>query len=336
MTFWRAWCLRICFDFEFAILNVGRLSRLVVRAMILRYFVCPVTPRILVEIVKAALSQFHNEINESGLVTESQIIICQPSEFLRYSILTRDIENVDIVTLLWVFYSCAKKKLLPFESYTADPRLIFSGLSFNTQHLDDCCMTDMYKDVIVFFGGRITDGQTDCATHTIMETKPYNSNCRSEATTITFEILASTPISVDSLLLFVDAYCQISNQSSRVSQTRSEVKENIIVNSSGTHTVSYSWLDDCISQKVKLPESAYYTTPKDHDCRQSTSKIEGNQMSDCEFLNRNNESLPLQGVSVNVSKKINKRLREVLNLVTFCQTDHSFLTVSLFTVSAAM
>ena len=285
--------------------------------MILRYFVCPDIPQIFLRVVKEALSQFHNEIQESELVTRSEIIICQPSEFLRYRFLTRDVENVDIVTPLWVFYSFEKKILLPFGLYSADPRLIFSGLLINTQHLDDCSMTNMYKEVIVFFGGRITDGQADCATHTIMEMKPFNSNCRPIATTMTFEILASTPLSADSLSLFVDAYFQSSSQNIPRSEAHRVEKENIMVNCAATHTVSYSWLDDCISQKVKLPEREYYTTQKKVNSQPWNFKAEEKQSPDLEFQSRNNESLPLKGVSASVSKKVKERLRQVKYVVVY-------------------
>lgn len=285
--------------------------------MILRCFICPDIPQIIVGVVKAALSQFHNEIQESELVTTSEVIICQPSEFLRYRFLTRDVAYVDIVTPIWVFKSFVKKRMLPFGSYSADPRLIFSGLLFNTQHLDDCSMTNMYKEVIVFLGGRIADGQTDRATHTIMEIKPYNSNCRPVASTVTFEILAATPLSADSLLIFVDAFFQLSSQNPRRNQISCTEKENIIVNHAATHTVSYSWLDDCISQKVKLPESKYYTTLKDLNIGGSSFKIEENRIPDLEFHSRNNKSHPLKGVSANISKKVNKRFQQVRNAVLY-------------------
>lgn len=292
--------------------------------MVLRCFVCPEISQILLGVVKAALSQFHNEIQESELVTTSEVIICQPSEFLRYRFLTRDVANVDIVTPLWVFNSCVKKKLLPLGSYSADPRLIFSGLLFNTQHLDDCSMTNMYKEVIVFFGGRIADGQMDRATHTIMEIKPYNSNCRPVASTVTFETLALTPLSADSLLVFVDAFFQLSSQNILQSHITCKEKENIIVNHAATHTVSYSWLDDCISQKVKLPESKYYTTPKDLDIVGSSFKMEKNRIPDLEFHRRNNKSHPLKGVSASVSKKVNKRFQQVRNVIIH-QRSNTFL-----------
>jgi hypothetical protein len=303
--------------------------------MILRYFVCPNTPQTLIGVVKAALSQFHNEIQESELVTKSDIIICQPSEFLRYRFLTRENDNVDIVTPLWVFYSCAKNKLLPFWMYSADPRLIFSGLLFNTQHLDVCSMTNMYKDVIVFFGGRISDGQTDVATHTIMEIKPYNSRCRPVATTVTSEVLASTPLSSDSLSLFVDAFFQLSTKSIRQSKTHCKENENITVNYAATHTVSYSWLDDCISQKVKLPESEYYTTPMNMSDQQSSFKTEEKRIPDLEFQSRNNESLPLKGVSASVSKQVSKKLRQVKMLLHICRLITTSLTMS-SAISAAV
>jgi hypothetical protein len=296
--------------------------------MILRYFICPDNPQIFLRVVKSALSQFHNEILESELVTKSDIIICQPSEFLRYRFLTRENGNVDIVTPLWAFYSCAEKKLLQLGLYSADPRLIFSGLLFNTQHLDDCSMTNMYKEVIVFFGGRIADDQTGRATHTIMEIKPCNSSCRPVATTMTSEVLASTPISSDSLLLFVDAFFQLSNRNILQSQTNCKEKENIIVNYSATHTVSYSWLDDCISQKIKLPESEYYTNPKNLDYLQSSFKNEEKRITDSEFHTRNNESVPLSAVTASVSKKISKRLRQVIMLLHICGLIIGCLTMS--------
>lgn len=283
---------------------------IVVIKMTLHILICPRLPKILKSIVRKSLNGIQ-DINEVMGISEANVVVCEPSEFVLYQSLTE--HDTSIVTPLWAFYSSARLCIEDPGLYRAHPQLIFSGLTINICHLDHCCMTDFYSNMIAYFGGRVIDDSSEYSTHTIMETKPCQSAPLLHHEEIDVSKLVSSPLNLTSIDVFVDAFFMISGQgydSALVTEEDSSLK---IKRYQSNHCVSYSWLDACIAQLKKLPEEPYYTVYKginSHPPRYDTigKKVVQN---DYDFDSRRNESQPLKGTSFLVSKRVRGVNRKV-------------------------
>lgn len=273
--------------------------------MTLHVLICPRLPKILESIVRKSLSGIQ-DINEVMGISEANVVVCEPSEFVVYQSLTEQMDEMSIVNPLWAFYSSARLYIEDPVLYSAHPQLIFSGLTINIRHLDHCCMTDFYSNMIAYFGGRVIDDSTEYSTHTVMETKPFQSASLLHHEDIDIADLVSLPLNLTSINVFVDAFFMISGQgcdSALVTEEESSLK---IKRYQSNHCVSYSWLDACIAQLKKLPEEPYYTVYKGISSNPPRYDTIGKKVvqNDNDFDSRTNESEPLTGTSFLVSKRI--------------------------------
>ena len=280
------------------------------------YFICDHVSHVFEPLIKKILSQLYTSGEECTAPTDAAIVICQPSRFLVYSVLQTTDNDVSIVTPLWVFYSYVKQTLLPPEFFCANPRMIFSGLVFHINHLDDCSMTNFYSDVILFFGGRICNHLTDDTTHSIMETRPLPLIHLHVPNNISDCDLKLIPLNLMTLSIFVNYFYQIEGEGEGgIMPITSIQDERLHFQSSGSlvRTVSYSWLDSCISQRKKLPEIDFYTVPKNINKQNQESTMIKRDLNctDDEYNCRLNISLPLSSTFVLVSDKISKMKRKV-------------------------
>jgi hypothetical protein len=281
--------------------------------MTLNFLICPNLPKILSSIVRQSLCEIHDIVTEVSGISEANVIICQPFEYTRYQYLIENTDDVSIVTPLWAFYSSVKHVIEDPCSYSANPQLIFSGLTINIHHLDHCCMTDFYSEMIAYFGGRVIDDSTEHSTHTVMETKPCQSASALHHEEIDIAELASLRLNLKSVNVFVNAFFEIKEQGSNSASGMKEDCSLMIKRHPSNHYVSYSWLDACIAQLKKLPEEPYYTASKDinsHPPRYDT--IERNVvLNDSTYENRTNKSQPLKGTSFIISKRISVETKKV-------------------------
>lgn len=278
------------------------------------YYICDHVSHAFKSIIRDILSQFAVLGQESAEAADATIIICQPSRFLLYSLLQVSDNEVSIVTPLWAFYSSIKKVLQPLEFYSADPKMIFSGLCINIYHLDDCSMTDFYSNVILIFGGRICDHLTDDTTHTVMETKPLDMKQSFLHTEISVSKLESLKLNLRTLSIFVNYFYQIEEVSeNNAFVVIKDEREYFLSTNSEVRTVSYSWLDSCISQRKKLPETDFYTVSKKYDQQNQEFKIRRRAVDpiDEEYDCRRNKSLPLHSTYLIVSNRISTLKRKV-------------------------
>ena len=278
------------------------------------YFICEHVSHVFRPLMKEILTQLYTSGEESATPSDAAIIICQPSRFLVYSVLHTTDNDVSIVTPLWVFYSSVKQTLLPTEFYSADPRMIFSGLVFNTSHLDDCCMTNFYSDVIVLFGGRICEHLRDDTTHTVTETQPLQKKQLLVPIIVSDKDLKLIPLNLMTLSIFVNCFYQVEGEEGIMPITSiQDERAHFLSSGSAVRTVSYSWLDSCISQRKKLPETDFYTVPKKLDRENQESGMMKRDLSctDDEYDCRLNTSLPISSSFVLVSDKISKMKKKV-------------------------
>jgi hypothetical protein len=277
--------------------------------MTLNFFICPNLPKILSSIVRKSLCEIHDIVTEVSGISEANVVICQPSEYTRYQRLLENMDDVSIVTPLWAFYSSVKHVIEDPCSYSANPQLIFSGLTINIRHLDHCCMTDFYSEMIAYFGGRVIDDSIEHSTHTVMETKPCQSASALHHEEIDIAELASLPLNITSISVFANAFFEIKEQGSNSAVDCSLMIKRHPLN----HYVSYSWLDACIAQLRKLPEESYYTAYKNinsHPPRYDTIERKV-VLNDSKYENRTNKSQPLKGTSFVVSKRISGESKKV-------------------------
>ena len=212
------------------------------------------------------------------------------------------------------FASCEKSKYLVDNN--VNPRMIFSGLVFNTSHLDDCSMTNFYSDVIVLFGGRICEHLRDDTTHTVTETQPLQKKQLLVPIIVSDKDLKLIPLNLMTLSIFVNYFYQIEGEGEGgIMPITSIQDERLHFQSSGSlvRTVSYSWLDSCISQRKKLPEIDFYTVPKNINKQNQESTMIKRDLNctDDEYNCKLNTSLPLSSTFVLVSDKISKMKRKV-------------------------
>ena len=274
--------------------------------MTLNFLICPNLPKILSSIVRKSLCEIDDIVTEVSGITEANVVICQPSEYNRYQYLIENMDDVSIVTPLWAFYSSVKHVIEDPCSYSANPQLIFSGLTINIRHLDHCCMTDFYSEMIAYFGGRVIDDSIEHSTHTVMETKPCQSASALHHEKIDIAELASLPLNLKSVNVFVNAFLKIQEQGSNSASLMKEDCGLMIKRHPSNHYVSYSWLDACIAHLKKLPEEPHYSAYKDIDSNPPRyDTIERKVvLNDTNYENRTNESQPLKGTSFVVSKGI--------------------------------
>ena len=117
-------------------------------------------------------------------------------------------------------------------------------------------MTDFYSNMTHHFRGRANNDSTKYSTHTVMETKLFQSPHHEEICTAK---LISMPLNLASIDVFVNAFFKIheqENNSALLSEKDCILK---IKGYQSNHNVSYSWLDACIAHMEKLPEEPYFT-----------------------------------------------------------------------------
>lgn len=260
--------------------------------MPLHCFICPQLLPVQKSVIRDSIRQFAGKITEVTSISDAKVIICQPVDCIRYAPPVECYNIIFLVTQHWIFTSVLKQRIEPFYPYYPDPNLIFSGLSFDMRHLDDCTMTDFYSEVILFFGGRIIIDLNEHATHIVMETKPF------EASELH---LASPECAASQIVVFLDSFksnCGL--LSSENDEMDLEIRSSV-----SSHTVSYSWLDACITQRTKLREDAFYTHLKECDVQIpfKSIKMKKNGLVDNDFLDRTNTTRPLQGISLLISRR---------------------------------
>lgn len=264
--------------------------------MPLHCFICPSLLPLQKSVIRDSIHHFAGKITEVTSVDDAKVIICQPVDCIRYAPPIESCDIVFLVTQHWIFNSVLKKRIEPFYPYYPDPNLIFSGLSFDMRHLDDCTMTDFYSEVILFFGGRIITDSTEHASHIVMETKPF------EASELH---LASPKCAASQIVVFLDSFQLSCGENGGSSTSENDEMASEIRSSVSSHTVSYSWLDACITQRTKLREEVFYTYKKESDILIpfKSTKTKKNSLVDHYFLDRINTTRPLQGISLLISRR---------------------------------
>lgn len=264
--------------------------------MPLQCFICPELLPIQKGVIRDSICHFAGKITEVTSIEDAKVIICQPVNCIRYAPPVESCNIIFLVSQHWILNSVLKQRIEPFYPYYPDANLIFSGLSFDMRHLDDCTMTDFYSEVVMFFGGRVISDSTEHATHVVMETKPF------EASELH---LASPKCAASQIVGFLDNFLSNSGRNGASSSSENVEMASEIRSSVSSHTVSYSWLDACITQRTKLREDAFYTHSKECDTLipVKSTKIKKNRLADNEFLDRINTTRPLQGFSLLISRR---------------------------------
>ena len=274
------------------------------------YFICHLVPDIFRTIVRNALSRLAADIEETA-VTDAAVIICQSSQFSLYSYMQSSDHDVSIVTPLWGLYSLLNEDLQPLHYYSANPQMLFSGMCFDIFHLDNCSMTDFYASVILFFGGRIAVASTEFTTHRILELQPSKRKHPLTQIDISLSELSLMSFNSATVSLFVNYFFQLAGKGDSSKVTVRDERGFLSIEGCATRTVSFSWLDACITQRCILPETDFYTSSKHAQGRQFQPPRKVSDTPEKEFVERTNFSQPLKESYIIVCQRIRKRIAEV-------------------------
>lgn len=196
-------------------------------------------------------------------------VICHPSAYEQQSPL-RNIRFVAIVRPEWVFRSFLLQRLLPVDRFSADPVHLFASLVFASGAIgkDQC---KVFDGLITHFGGQIIDKTENygAATHVLTWDDTGNANVPepnpafhlsftmgdiTKAAAAWTQWLAEKPMSLE----FAIPSCLIAQMGSLAGLTEQ-------------HHVKYTWVEDCVNRKTRVPEGPFIDKSSKKTQRKKTS-----------------------------------------------------------------
>lgn len=258
------------------------------------------------------------DLDASSTVTH---IVCHPQQYARF-LPQRNERFIAIVRPEWVFKTFLLQTLVSVDRFSANPALIFSSLVIAAGPIDKD-PRKVIDGLIAHFGGQIVESESNNvgATHILSLDEPSQSD---EPAHLQWFRLSFTETDVvrsvqtwKKWLVDRPASLEFALPSCVVAYLGKAT------GLSEQHHVSYSWIEDCVRRKTRVPEGSFSTKSSDPKAKKAPSwktrpetQIEDIGLAACARVYQPSKADP-GGVELTLARRSSAEVRTAAT-VTLC------------------
>lgn len=252
-------------------------------------------------------------VTDLAVASSTTHIVCHPLQYERF-LTQRNERFIAIVRPEWVFKTFLLQTLVSVDRFSANPALIFSSLVIAAGPIDKD-PRKVIDGLIAHFGGQIVENESDSigATHILSLDEP--SQCDEPSQHQWFHLsytendvlrnmqtwrkwLLDRPISLE----FALPSCVVSYLGKATGLAEQ-------------HHVNYSWIEDCVRRKTRVPEGAFSVTSTDLKAKKAPNwktrpetQIEDIGLAKCARVYQSSKSDP-NGVELTLARRSSAEVR---------------------------